>query len=107
MNAKAVIRIGRKRQAAGLDHRLDRIHALVLGLPGELDDEDRVLGREAHQHHEADLREDVVVLPRSITPRRAESTLIGTMRMMASGSDQLSYCAASTRKTKSTDRPKM
>ena len=37
----------------------------------------------------------------------AESTLIGTIRMMAIGSDQLSYCAASTRKTNSTESAKM
>ena len=32
----------------------------------------------------------------------AASRHIGTIRMMASGSDQLSYCAASTRKTNTT-----
>ena len=35
--------------------------------------------------------------PTSRTPATALSTLIGTTRMIASGSPQLSYCAASTR----------
>jgi hypothetical protein len=37
----------------------------------------------------------------------ALSRHIGTMRMIASGSDQLSYSAARTRKTKSTQSGKM
>ncbi len=36
------------------------------------------------------------------TPVMAHSRHIGTTRMTASGSDQLSYCAASTRKTSTT-----
>ena len=36
----------------------------------------------------------------------ALSRHIGTTRMTASGSDQLSYCAASTRKTMTTAKPK-
>ena len=35
-------------------------------------------------------------------PAMAASRHIGTIRMIASGSDQLSYCAASTRKTNTT-----
>ena len=42
-----------------------------------------------------------------MTPIIAESTLIGTIRMIASGSVQLSYCAARTRKTNSTESAKM
>ena len=38
----------------------------------------------------------------SHTPAMAQSSDIGTIRMIASGSDQLSYCAASTRNTSST-----
>ena len=45
--------------------------------------------------------------PRSQTPKIAKSRHIGTMRMMASGSDQLSYCAASTRNIISTQSGKM
>ncbi len=45
--------------------------------------------------------------PRAMTPSRADSTLMGTIRMMASGSDQLSYWAASARNANSTERMKM
>ena len=41
--------------------------------------------------------------PCSHTPNSAlENRHMGTIRMMASGSDQLSYCAASARNTKIT-----
>ena len=45
-------------------------------------------------------------MPRSITPASADSTAIGTMSTMASGRDQLSYCAASTRNTSTTQSGK-
>ncbi len=35
--------------------------AVLLGLPRELDDQDRVLGRQADQHDKADLRQDIIV----------------------------------------------
>ena len=109
MKAKDVIRIGRsRRRQASTAASNGLVPVVVLGLLGELDDQDRVLGREADQHDEADLREDVVV--HAAQPARrtsADSTPIGTIRMMASGSDQLSYCAASTRKTNSTTSAKM
>ena len=38
----------------------------------------------------------------SHTPVMADRRPIGTIRMTASGSDQLSYCAASTRNTSTT-----
>ena len=41
------------------------------------------------------------------TPAIALKRHIGTTRITASGSDQLSYCAASTRKTITTAKPKM
>ncbi len=41
------------------------------------------------------------------TPMIALSRHIGTTRMIASGSDQLSYCAARTRNTMTTAKPKM
>ena len=93
-------------QSAGLDHGGDRSpRPSLFRLARELDDQDGVLGGEADQHDEPDLGEDIVVHARvSDTPTRADSRLIGTIRMMASGSDQLSYCAASTRKTNSTDK---
>ena len=40
------------------------------------------------------------------TPTIEQSKHIGTTRITASGSDQLSYCAASTRKTRTTARMK-
>ncbi len=51
-------------QAAGFQHGRDAVHALLLLVLGELDDEDGVLTRQAHQHDEADLGEDVVVAAR-------------------------------------------
>ena len=63
MKEKAVIRIGRSLQPAGLDRRLGRRQAALLGLSRELDDQDRVLGGKADQHDEADLHQDVVVEP--------------------------------------------
>src|SRR3546814_15832710 len=45
--------------------------------------------------------------PRRVTPIRAESTLIGTIRMLARGRLQLSYCAARARNTKGPERGKM
>ncbi|MCY1243708.1 hypothetical protein D9M72_567340 [compost metagenome] len=41
------------------------------------------------------------------TPTSAESTPSGTIRIIASGSTQLSYWAASARNTKTTDSAKM
>ena len=45
--APVVIRIGRRRSAGGLDHRVDHRPALLLQLVGELDDQDAVLGDQA------------------------------------------------------------
>ncbi len=73
MNANEVIRMGRKAQLGpferGLDHRL----ALLELRLRELDDEDGVLGREADEHDEPDLRVDVVVeVPRHQAEEGAE-----------------------------------
>ena len=46
-------------------------------------------------------------MPRSEIPAMAESRHIGTINMMASGSDQLSYSADRIRNTNSTQRGKM
>ena len=62
MNANDVIRIGRRRSRAGLDDSLQPRPALALDVARELDDQDRVLGGKSHQHHEADLGQDVDVL---------------------------------------------
>ena len=48
-------------RARRLDGGLEAVGALLLGLAGELDDQDGVLGGQADQHDEADLRQDVVV----------------------------------------------
>ena len=61
MKAKEVIRIGREPHARGLGRRLEPILAMLLVLPRELDDQNRVLGRQSDQHDEADLGEDVHV----------------------------------------------
>ena len=103
MKAKLVIRIGRSRERGGVHGGVEPVHALVAPPAGELDDEDGVLGGKRDQHDQADLREDVVVHARAgHTPLMRARTHIGTIRMTASGSVQLSYCAASTRKTNST-----
>ena len=60
MKAKEVIRIGRRRvRAADVAASSALIALHVLSLPREFDDQDRVLRGQAHQHHEADLSEDV------------------------------------------------
>ena len=48
-------------QPAGLEGRLAPRHARLLALLGELDDQDRVLARQADQDHEADLGEEAHV----------------------------------------------
>ena len=107
MNASEVIMIGRSRSrhastvasCSGLPSRLQ--------LLGELDDQDRVLARQADQHHEADLHEDVDRPCRPISmPITEHSRHIGTTRITASGSVQLSYWAASTRNTSTTPTAK-
>ena len=76
---------------------------LLLGLRGRTRRSGWRSCRQADQHHEADLREDVVVHARAVPHAdSAASRHIGTTRMTASGSGQLSYCAASTRKTNTT-----
>ena len=63
-------------QARRLDRGVEAVAAAVLELLGEFDDQNGVLGRKADQHDEADLREDVVVLPAQHARRR--STRSGT-----------------------------
>ena len=87
-------------QPARLQRGLAPRQARLALLLGELDDQDGVLAGQADQHHEADLREDVdVAVGDQPTPTSELSRHIGTTRMTASGSDQLSYWAASTRNT--------
>ena len=60
MKANEVIRIGRSRMRPASTRGLEDRQAALAQLLGELDDQDRVLGREADQHHEPDLAEHVV-----------------------------------------------
>ena len=82
-----------------------RILALLAQHLRELDDQDRVLRRQADQHDQADLREDVVDVALRVLPRRptGRSTRrrrrTGVPSSTLNGSPQLSYCAASTRNT--------
>src|SRR6266436_9571061 len=50
-----------KAQAAGFERGFDDALALEFELAGEFHDQDRVLARQAHKYHEADLHEGVVV----------------------------------------------
>ena len=68
--APVVIRIGRRRRRGGLDHRIHHARALLAQLVGELDDQDAVLGDQAHQRDEADLREHVQRAARQLQRRQ-------------------------------------
>jgi hypothetical protein len=62
-------------QAARLDGRLVARLSLAVQLLGELDDEDRVFARQADQHHQANLHEDIDGLVREQhADDRAEQT---------------------------------
>ena len=61
MKANEVIRIGRRRVRAAAIAASSPVEPLLLALARELDDQDRVLGRQADQHDEADLGQDVDV----------------------------------------------
>ena len=78
-------------QPRGLHRGLVAGPALLVQVPGELDDQDRVLAGQPHQHHQADLHEDVD-RRRGVasTPATEQSRHSGTTRITASGSDQLS-----------------
>ena len=98
MNASDVIRIGRSRmRAASIAASIDRQPPFAQ-LLGELDDQDRVLRRQADQHDAG----------RSGSRRRsadraahcadsAPSTASGTPSRTMNGSTSASYCAASVR----------
>ena len=69
MNASDVITIGRSRSRQASSAACRRGLARVAVVLGELDDQDRVLARQADQHDEADLREDVDVLAGDLDAR--------------------------------------
>ena len=90
MKANDVIRIGRSRSARAFERGVDQIACPARARLRELDDQDRVLRREADQHDEADLRVHVESKPRSSSPRKAPNTATGTDSSTLNGSDQLS-----------------
>ena len=61
MNANEVIRIGRSRNSARLDRRLNNAAASAAQLLGKFNDQDGVLRREPNQHHQPDLHVNVVL----------------------------------------------
>ena len=58
--------MGRRRIRLASTAAWKQIPALRLKLGGKLHDQDRILGREAHQHHETDLGQDVHI--RTVRP---------------------------------------
>ena len=62
VKASEVIKNRTQTQAAGVEYRVDAIHAFVkLFFAGELHDQDGVFARETDEHNQTDLSEDVVV----------------------------------------------
>ena len=96
MKANEVMRIGRS-----LDGRLMAIHGAENRTDArrKLHDQDGVLASKADEDDEADLGKDVLSEPLGHTPAMAESRHMGTIRITASGSAQLSYCAERIRNT--------
>ena len=91
MKANDVIKIGRNRSRDASSVASKHGLALFVQLLGELDDQDRILARQADQHDQADLHEDVHVAIRvQRTPATEHSRHSGTTRITASGSVQLS-----------------
>ena len=94
-----VIRIGRNRTRAASTAASNRTAPSAVGRGRELDDQDGVLARQTDQDHEADLHENVDVHAAEGYARQRARKHIGTTRTTASGSDQLPYGPASTKKT--------
>ena len=101
------MRIGRNRSRAASIAASRRLDAPVPHLVGELHDQDRVLGREPHHRDQPDLEVDVARQSRGARCRAARRARRTARRSStANGIDQLSYCAASTRKTMTRPSPK-
>ena len=100
MKAKAVIRIGRRRSRPASIAAATMLEALLAPPPGEFDDQDRVLGGEADQHDEADLRIDVDRQAAQPQRRQRAKQRQGRRERTMNGMVQLSYCAARMTKTK-------
>ena len=90
MKAIDVIRIGRNRSRLASIAASMRLAPAEFELAREFHDQDGILRRQADQHDQADLREDVVVALVSHTPVIAASRPIGTIIRIASGSVRLS-----------------
>jgi hypothetical protein len=97
--APVVIRIGRRRSAEASTTASSLIDAQLAQLVRELDDQDAVLGDQAHQHHQTDLAVHVQrAVPVSVERiSSAPAIASGTVNMMTKGPTKLSNCAASTR----------
>ena len=79
----------------------------VFNLLCVLDDENRVLHASPTRTTKPICVKILLSILRNSTPASAERMHMGTIRMMAKGSAQLSYCAARVRKTKRTQSGKM
>ena len=89
--ASEVMTIGRKRRRAALSAASVGALALEEALLREFHDQDRVLRRQADQHHQADLEVDVVLQAAQRRRRpSAPSTANGTASTTANGSSQRS-----------------
>ena len=82
-----------RRLDGGVDHR----HAPCAQLLRELDDQDRVLRREADQHHEPDLAVQSFCSPRSPLRRQRAEHRQRHAQQHDERQHQDSYCAASVR----------
>ncbi len=91
MKASDVIRIGRSLSLAPSTGGVTDGFPALLRVDGEFDDQDRVLGGEAHRGQKADLEVDVVVEPANRGREdRAPPIPSGMTSMTESGIDQLS-----------------
>ena len=106
MKANEVIRIGRSRVRAAMTAASKR--SLPCASPWRANSTIRMafLAASPTSTTKPTWARMLMSMPRASRPLTAASRHIGTMRMTESGSAQLSYCAASTRKTKTTEAAK-
>ena len=98
MKAKDVIITGRNRSRAPSVAASQQRHAVLALLLGEFDDQDAVLGRQADQHHHADLRVQIERQIRATTMAANDpSTPTVTDSSTGTGMVQLSYSATRNR----------
>jgi hypothetical protein len=90
MKARLVIRIGRRRRRAASIAGVIGALAAALGLLGELDDQDRVLGGQAHRRQQPDLEIHVVLQPARPDRQSGSKQPSGMTSMTEIGIDQLS-----------------